>query len=168
MPSNWTTRPINLFGGGPQVENFREMSTIYPVRVVRRSSRPVPLRSGSSIELPSRFTFEGREMDTAEFLADMETTGLVVLKDDRLVFEQYRLGNDATTQTASWSVGKSFVSALVGIAIEEGAIRSIEDDVAGYAPELKGSAYDGVRLKDVLQMSSGAKWNEDYSDRNPT
>ena len=164
MPSHWMTRPIHLFGGGSQVENFREMSTIYPVRVIRRSSRPVPLRSGPSVELPSRFAFEGREMDTTEFLADMQTTGLLVLKDDRLGFERYWLGNDGTTQAASWSVGKSFVSALVGIAIGEGAISSIEDDVARYAPELKGSAYDGVRLKDVLQMSSGAKWNEDYSD----
>jgi hypothetical protein len=158
------TRPLNLFGGGSQVENFREMSVIYPVRVIRRSSTPDPLRAGPPIELPPRFAFEGREIDTAAFLAEMETTGLVVLKDDRLVFERYWLGNDATTQSASWSVGKSFVSALVGIAIGEGAIGSIEDDVARYAPVLKGSAYDGVRLKDVLQMSSGAKWNEDYSD----
>src|SRR5580658_2450418 len=98
MSSHWITRPIHLFGGGSQVENFREMSTNYPVRVIRRSSRPVPLRSGPSIELPSHFAFEGREMDTAEFLADMETTGLVVLKDDRLVFERYWLGNDQSTQ----------------------------------------------------------------------
>ncbi|HZZ90337.1 MAG TPA: serine hydrolase [Caulobacteraceae bacterium] len=164
MTSHWTTRNIHLFGGGSQIENFREMSTIYPVRVVRRSSNPLPFRSGPAIQLPSRFAFDGREMDSAEFLADMETTGLLVLKDDRLVFEQYWLGNDATTQAASWSVGKSFVSALVGIAIDEGAIGSIEDDIASYAPDLEGSAYDGVRLKDVLQMSSGAKWNEDYSD----
>jgi len=164
MPSRWTTRPIHLFGGGSQVENFRETSTIYPVRVIRRSSRPVPLEAGPSIEPPSCFAFEGREIDTAGFLAEMETTGLLVLKDDRLVFERYWLGYDETTQAASWSVGKSFVSALVGVAIDEGAIGSIEDDVARYAPELRGGAYDGVRLKDVLQMSSGAKWNEDYSD----
>jgi CubicO group peptidase (beta-lactamase class C family) len=143
------------------------MATIYPARVIRRSSTPTPtpLQSGPSIELPSRFTtIEGREVDTAEFLADQETTGLVVLKDGRVVFERYWLGYDATTQAASWSVGKSFVSALVGIAVDDGAIASIEDDVVRYAPQLKGSAYDGVRLKDVLQMSSGAKWNEDYSD----
>ena len=62
-------------------------------------------------------------MDTADSLAPMETTGLVVPKDDRLVFERYWLGNGQTTQSASWSVGKSFVSALVGIAIDEGAIQ---------------------------------------------
>jgi len=64
----------------------------------------------------------------------------------------------------SMSVAKSFVSALVGAALADGAIRSVEDPVTAYVPELAGSAYDGVRIKDILQMSSGAKWNEDYSD----
>ena len=94
----------------------------------------------------------------------METTGLIVLRDDRVVFEDHWLGNDASTQTIAWSVSKSFVSALIGIAIDEGAIDAVEAPVTQYAPELAGSGYDGVRLKDVLQMSSGVRWNEDYSD----
>jgi CubicO group peptidase (beta-lactamase class C family) len=164
MASQWMTRPIGLFGGGSQVENFREMATIYPVRVARRSSRPAPFDLGEPIELPAAFEVQEKTLDTAQFLSEMETTGLLVLKDGRLVFERYWLGNDATTQAASWSVGKSFVSALVGIAIDQGAIRSVEEPVSLYAPMLKGGAYDGVRLKDVLQMSSGARWSEDYSD----
>jgi len=63
-----------------------------------------------------------------------------------------------------WSLNKSFVSALVGIAIAEAKIGSVNDTVTQYVPELKGSAYDGVKLKDVLQMSSGASWDESYSD----
>lgn len=164
MASQWTTRPIGLFQGSSQVANFREMATIYPVRVVRRASKAAPFEVGEPMEIPAAFEFEGRTLDTAQFLSEMETTGLLVLRDGRLVFERYWLGNDATTQSASWSVGKSFVSALVGVAIDEGAIRSVEEPVSLYAPMLKGSAYDGVRLKDVLQMSSGARWNEDYSD----
>ena len=164
MASRWMTRPTGLFQGGSQVENFREMATIYPVRVVRRASKAAPFETGEPFEIPAAFEFEGRSLDTAQFLSEIETTGLLVLKNGRTVFERYWLGNDATTQAASWSVGKSFVSALVGIAIDEGAIRSIEDSVSGYAPMLKGGAYDGVRLKNVLQMSSGARWNEDYSD----
>jgi CubicO group peptidase (beta-lactamase class C family) len=64
------------------------------------------------------------------------------------------------------SVGKSFVSALVGIAIDDGLITSVEDPITRYVQKLKGSAYDAVRIKDILQMSSGARWNEDYSDPN--
>jgi CubicO group peptidase (beta-lactamase class C family) len=132
--------------------------------VVRRAAKPAPFEAGEPLELPATFEFEGQRLETAQFLAEMETTGLLVLRDGRIVFERYWLGNDASTQAASWSVGKSFVSALVGMAIGEGAIGSVEDPVSAYAPMLQGGAYDGVRLKDVLQMSSGARWNEDYSD----
>jgi CubicO group peptidase (beta-lactamase class C family) len=62
------------------------------------------------------------------------------------------------------SVAKSFISALVGIAVAEGHIRSIEDPISNYVPVNPGSAYDGVSIRNVLQMSSGARWNEDYSD----
>lgn len=162
--NSWTTRDSRLFTGAAQVENFRSMSTIYPVRVIRRAAKPAPLAAGKAMALPASFEIQGRTIDTARFLAEVETTGLLVFKDDRLVHEDYWLGNDATTQTVSWSVVKSFVSALMGIAIHEGAIRSLEDSVTRYVPELAGSGYDGVRIKDVLQMSSGIRWNEDYSD----
>jgi len=164
MSSQWTTRPIDLFGGGAQVRNFREMATIHPVRVARRAAEAAPFAAGEPLELPATFEFDGQRFETAKFLSEIEATGLLVLRDGRIVFERYWLGNDATTQAASWSVGKSFVSALVGVAVDEGAIGSIEDPVSRYAPRLEGGAYDGVRLKDVLQMSSGARWNEDYSD----
>lgn len=67
-------------------------------------------------------------------------------------------------QWISWSVAKSFVSALVGIAVSEGHIASLADPISGYIRVEPGSAYDGVSIKDVLQMSSGARWNEDYAD----
>jgi CubicO group peptidase (beta-lactamase class C family) len=162
--TDWITRNPALFRGGPQVENFREMSSIYPVRVIRRAPSPSPLPEGPGVELPDVFEFQGRRLDTAEFLAEMETTGLLVVRDGRVVWETYSRGNDAGTQAIGWSVSKSFVSALIGIAVDEGAIASVEDPVTRYAPELAGGGYDGVRLKDVLQMSSGVRWNEDYSD----
>jgi len=67
-------------------------------------------------------------------------------------------------QWMSMSVAKSFISALVGIALSEGAIKSLQDPINRYVPKLAGSAYEGVCIKDVLQMSSGARWNEDYTD----
>ena len=69
-------------------------------------------------------------------------------------------------QWISMSVAKSFISALIGIAIDQRHIKSIDDAVTEYVPQLKNSAYDNVRIKDILQMSSGAAWNEDYSDPN--
>jgi CubicO group peptidase (beta-lactamase class C family) len=164
LSARWTTRNPRLFSGAEQVANFRAMSSIYPVRVIRRSSKPSILPRGESITLPERFDFGGVSLVTRELLDQVETTGLLVLRDGRVVFEEYSLGNDATTQSISWSVCKSFVSALVGIAIGEGAIASVEDPLTHYVPGLSGSAYDNVRIKDVLQMSSGARWNEDYSD----
>ncbi len=74
------------------------------------------------------------------------------------------LGNTAQTRTISWSVAKSFVSALVGIAMREGKIRGVDAAVTDYVPQLAGSGYDGVRLKNVLQMSSGVRFREDYGD----
>lgn len=165
MPARWTTRNTRLFSGIEQTANFRSMSTIYPVRVIRRSSKPRPFEAGAPLTLPLSFKYGNETLETQTFLDHVETTGLLILKDGRTVFEDYWRGNDATTQSVSWSVVKSFVSALMGIAVGEGAIGSVEEPVTKYAPELAGSAYDGVRIKDVLQMSSGARWNEDYSDR---
>src|SRR6202044_1658237 len=115
-------------------------------------------------DLPTSFYFRGTRIVTASFLELTDTTGLIVVKDDKVVFEHYYRGTDAHTRTVAWSLSKSFISALVGIAVAEGKIHSISDPVTRYVPELAGSAYDGVSIKDVLQMSSGARWSEDYSD----
>jgi CubicO group peptidase (beta-lactamase class C family) len=97
-------------------------------------------------------------------MKDTWTTGLIVIKDDKICFEEYYRGNTADTLHISWSVGKSFVSALVGIALDEGNIKSIDQSVSEIVPRLKGTGYDGVPLKDVLQMSSGVLFDEDYAD----
>ena len=164
MGQYWRTRDVKLFSGQPQAVNFRQMASIFPARVVRRSSLSRPLSTGTPVALPQTFELDGVSVDTTQFLSSVDTTGLIVIRNDQVIYESYWHGYDATTHAISFSVGKSFVSALVGIAVDEGAIRSIEDPVTRYAPELAGSAYDGVRLKDVLQMSSGTRWNEDYSD----
>jgi CubicO group peptidase (beta-lactamase class C family) len=122
------------------------------------------LPDGERVSLPISFEFEGGQADLADFLDQTDTTGLLVLADGKVVFEDAYRGNGPGTRSISWSVAKSFVSALVGIAIEDGHIESVEDPITRYVPELSGSAYEGVRIKDVLQMSSGARWNEDYSD----
>jgi CubicO group peptidase (beta-lactamase class C family) len=153
-----------LFQDRDHVADFHNMRAFFPTARVRASGSPSALAQGSQVDLPVSFDFRGTRIDTASFLALTDTTGLIIIKDDKIVFERYFRGTDAHTRTVAWSVSKAFASALVGIAVAEGKIHSISDPVTQYAPELAGSAYDGVRIKDVIQMSSGAHWSEDYSD----
>ena len=153
-----------LFSDRDHVADFRTMRAFFPAARVAASGSPSVLAQGPSVDLPASFDFRGTRIDTASFLTLTDTTGLIVIKDDKVVFERYYRGTDTHTRTVAWSVSKSFVSALVGIAVSEGKIQSINDPVTRYVPELAGSGYDGVRIKDVLQMSSGVRWNEDYSD----
>ena len=155
-----------LFSGADQVDNFRNMRALFPVRDIKAPPQSLALDSGPPMELPKDFKFDGKTEATESFLSSTDTTGLLVMKDGKVVYERYWRGNDVASRSICWSVSKSFVSALIGISVHDGAIKSIEDPVTNYLPELKGSAYDGVRIKDVLQMSSGASWNEDYSDWN--
>lgn len=155
----------HLFEEANHVREFRSLDTIFPVRAIRRGG-PVFTFARTPGSLPQTFAHDGRSYDVAAFLEEMDTTGLLVIKDDGVVFEQYYRGNTESTRWISWSMGKSLVSALVGIAIEQGHIDDVMDPVTKYARELKGSGYDGVALKHVLQMSSGVRWNEDYADRN--
>lgn len=152
-----------LFSAASIVENFRTMPDHWPSRAVHRRGAVFELHS-EPVDLPRSFGYRGAERDMDEFLARRATTGLLVISHDRVTAERYFLGNTAQTRAISWSVAKSFVSALVGIAIREGKIRGVDAAVTDYVPQLAGSGYDGVRLKDVLQMSSGIRFREDYGD----
>ncbi|MDB4352558.1 beta-lactamase family protein [Porticoccaceae bacterium] len=159
-------RVVHLFDEDRIVENFRSADQLGATSALTASSVPRPYDSGATIVLPEEFLFKGRPFNTEQFLADSWTTGLLVIHNDKIVYETYSLGNSESTRTISWSMAKSFISAMVGIAVDEGSIASIEQTVDTYAPELKGSGYEGVRIKDVLQMSSGIAFNEDYGDFN--
>jgi len=97
-------------------------------------------------------------------MAAMRTSGVIVLKDGRIVLERYGLGRTPADRWTSFSVAKAITSTLVGAAIQDGYIKSLDAPVTDYIRELKGSAYDGVTIRQLLTMTSGVKWNEDYSD----
>lgn len=157
---------IHLFDEDRIVENFRSFDKIWPVSTMTASPTPYQYAQGEKINLPSQFEFEGKTLDTKQFLKDSWTTGFLVIQNDSIVFEDYYLGNTETTRNISWSVAKSFISALFGIAMQENFISDVMKPVEFYVPELKGTSYEGVRIKDVLQMSTGVKFNEDYGDFN--
>jgi CubicO group peptidase (beta-lactamase class C family) len=164
MAKRWLTQNSRLFSGAPQALYFRDFLSAYPVRVVRRSDSPEPLPDGRHIQLPDNYAFSGRRRSTRDFLADTETTGLLVLADGRIVHESYRRPLGPTTPWPCWSITKSFVSLLVGIAIEQGFLEGVDVCVSDLAPQLIGSGYEGVSLLDVLTMSSGVRWYENYAD----
>ncbi|WP_421723428.1 serine hydrolase domain-containing protein [Bauldia sp.] len=154
---------ITLFAENYRVENFRGMDQVFPYRTVARTG-DVWAFGENPVPLPVTYDHDGEQKDLAEFLDRTVTTGLLVVRDGEIVHEEYRLGADETSPFTSWSMAKSVVSALIGIAVAEGDIDSIQDPIGKYVPSLTGTAYENVPIEDVLTMSSGVAFNEDYDD----
>jgi CubicO group peptidase (beta-lactamase class C family) len=154
----------SMFTGAEQYDNFYRLHEFFPSHAISASPSPHPFKTGPTIELPEAFEFNGASINVQDFLNETDTAALLVIKDGQIRYENYWLTGGPGVHWISWSVGKSFVSALVGIAIEEGLIESVEVPITRYVPALNGSAYDKVRIKDILQMSSGARWTENYGD----
>jgi len=155
------TLPTNrdlLFWTQPQRDAaFRALDRL-PVlakaRVVPAGTTPSPLPAGRPLVLPT--------LDA--FMAQQRSAALVILHDGKLRLERYGLGFDAAGRWTSFSVAKSVTSTLLGAAVRDGSIRSLDDKVSDYIQEMKGSAYDQVSIRQLLTMTSGVRWNENYSD----
>lgn len=154
---------ITLYAEDRRVENFRSMHEIFPARIVPPGD-DIWAFGEEPRGLPETYTFDGQQRSLATFLDDTVTTGLLVVRGDAIAHEEYRLGGTGTSPFTSFSIAKSVVSALIGIALEEGHIRSIDDPIVDYVPALAGSAYDGVTIEDALTMSSGVAFDEDYAN----
>lgn len=120
------------------------------------SPTPLPLPAGKPLAIPG----------VDAYLAAQRSAGIVILHDGKVRFERYGLGFDAKGRWTSFSVAKSFTSTLVGAALHDGAIKSLDDKVSTYIPDMRGSAYDDVTIRQLLTMSSGVRWTEDYEDPN--
>ncbi|MEN9856644.1 MAG: hypothetical protein RLZZ157_1770, partial [Pseudomonadota bacterium] len=123
---------------------------------IKASTTPRALPAGAPINIP----------DLDAYMADQRISGLIIIQDGKVRLERYGLGFDGEGRWTSFSVAKSFTSTLVGAAIKDGYIKSLEDKVSLYIDGLKGSAYDDVTIRQLLTMTSGVKWNEDYEDAN--
>lgn len=155
---------ITLFSERHRVENFRNIDAIFPYSQTISSSEQVWEFNHDLRPLPVAYTYQGQELSVAEFLDRTVTTGLLVLQGDTIVHEEYRLGADRHSPFTSWSVAKSVLSALIGIAIDEGHIDSVNDPIGRYVPAAVGSGYEHVTIEDALTMSSGVAFDEDYTN----
>ena len=113
------------------------------------------------------FTTGGaKEKALIDFLTEQKVAGFIVLHNGKIRLERYASGHSRSNRWSSLSVAKSVTSTLVGAAIKDGYIKSVEDYVTTYLPHLKGSAYDSVKIRHLLTMTTGIQWNENYTDPN--
>ena len=149
-----------------QAVGYRRMEDVANVAVVKRGTRVHPLPKAPGAEPAIRFSHAGVDYDIDSYMKAFNVSGLLAIKDGQIVLERYGLGRKPDDRWTSFSVAKSMTATLVGAAIKDGHIKSEDEPVTTYIPELKGSAYEGVTVRHLVTMTSGVKWNEDYTDAN--
>ena len=146
----------SLFKADKIVANFSSMDSAFlHTPVSRGDGAVVPLNKAQEIALPD---------GAGNWIQERTLTSLLVLHRGNIVYEDYFQGTTPEDRRISWSVAKSYLSALFGVLHAEGAFGSLDDPVVKYAPMLKGGAYDTATIRNVLQMSSGITFDEDYLD----
>jgi len=147
-----------------RVGSFSNLDAIFPHNVLAKSSTPTEFKRSSS-EPEVRYSFEGKSYGIDHYLEHQRTTGLLVIKDREVLVERYQYDRKPTDKFLSHSMAKSLVSLAVGFALSDGKIRSLDDTVATYVPELKGNAYGETRIRNVLRMASGVRFTENYGGK---
>ncbi len=147
-----------------QVNTFRNIDRLFPTRTVRRGPTASPLRQHAMSMDDFAFETGGKRYDLYDVLSLNRVSGLLIIQDGAIRFEKYLLGNDETTRWMSMSVVKSMTGVLVGAAIQDGLIESIDDPIVRYLSRFAGTAYDGVTIRQLLMMASGVAWDETYTD----
>lgn len=145
-----------------QKEGYKAMEKVAAHKVVKRGASVFPLPSGKPID--PTFEIGGKSYTVASYMEAHRASGVLVIKDGKVILERYGLGRTEADRWTSFSVAKSVTSTLVGAAVKDGFIKSLDDLVSRYVPEMKGSAYDDVTVRQLITMTSGVKWNEDYTD----
>lgn len=143
---------------------YRIVDRLFAHRVVRRGPAPQVLPRGP--EITPRYLADGAEHDVASFMDRNAIAGLLVIRRGTVVLERYGLGLQERDRWSTMSTVKSMTAMLVGAAVRDGAIASIDEPLTRYLSALRNSAYEGVTLRHVMTMSSGTRWTEDYGDRN--
>lgn len=145
------------------ITNFKHLNQLFPVRIVPHGASTLELPIGEPID--PIVPLEGRRLTVNQLMDEYRVTGVIVLHHGRIVLERYAHGRTAHDRWFSASVAKSITSTLIGAAIRDGLIGSIDDPITRYIPELKSApAFDGVTLRHLITMSSGLRFNENTTD----
>jgi CubicO group peptidase (beta-lactamase class C family) len=153
-----TNRDVLFWNDAQRSAAFRAMDRLPALAksdIIEAGDTVYPLPKGAPLTI---------ETDVGAYMKAQRTAALVIVQDGKIRLEKYGLGFSGEGKWTSFSVAKSLTSTMVGAAIKDGDIKSIDDKVTDYIPEMKGSAYDDVSIAQLLTMTSGIKWNEDYED----
>lgn len=146
------------------VEVFRHPTQGFPTRRVPCGSRVRELARGAPLRGDLSIASNGTRYDLVDYISRNRVAGLLVLRDGHIALEHYQFGNTPATRWLSMSMAKSVATTLVGAAVQDGFIASIDDRVATYVPVLAGTAYDGVSIRQLMQMSSGVRWDDTHTE----
>lgn len=154
-------RSLQSFKDENLAYTFQHTPEIQPTVTIQGSAAPFEFAKEENIALVDGFQFEGSFYPTEPFLQDTKTSALLVIQDDVIRYENYFFGGDEATVFSSNSMGKSFVSALMGFAVADGFIDSVNDPLGKYIPEFVGTDLENIPIKACLQMASGIDFDED-------
>jgi CubicO group peptidase (beta-lactamase class C family) len=154
-------REGNPWSPGHRVGAFSHLDAIHPTRRISPAAIPWTFRRSTA---EFRYSFQGHRHSPADYLSRRPVTGLLIARDDQILFEQYQYGRTDSNRLLAQSMVKSIVGMLMGIAVAEGAIKSVDDTAENYVPGFKGSEYGRTPIRDLLHMSSGVDFGEERDD----
>ncbi len=146
-----------------QAATFRNADRIVYSRTIKRGATTMPLKPHHVSLASLTYDYAGKTTNVDDYMQRNRTAGLLILKGGAVALERYGMGNTETSRWTSWSVAKSVTSTLVGAALKDGHIASLDDPVTRYVTALKGSAYEQNTIRELLRMTSGVRWIETYS-----
>ena len=147
-----------------RIVGFGNYDVVYPARRIAPGPQSLPLVSDPKDFDGLVYQVGDDSFTLAHYLEAHHVAGLLAMRGDRILLERYRLGHAPEKRWVSYSIAKSVTSLLIGAAIRDGYIDSLDEPVTRYVPRLRGSVYDDTTIRHLLQMASGVSWNEDYSD----
>lgn len=152
---------LNSFKDENLAHTFQHTPEIQPTKKISKGTETFEFVKEDNAILADGFRFEDTFYSSEKFMNDTKTSAMLVIKDDVIKYEKYFFGGNEDTLFSSNSMGKSFVSALMGIAVSEGYVESVEDPIGKYIPEFAGTKMANIPIRACLQMASGINFNED-------
>lgn len=146
-----------------QLERYPALEKTYKTTTIKKGTKVLELPKADK-QIDPKVTIGGKAQSLDDVMKANRISGVIALKDGKIVLEKYALGRTPDQRWTTFSVAKSVTSTLIGAAVKDRYIGSIYDPVTYYVPELRGTAYDGVSIRQLMTMTSGVKWNETYSD----